>query len=196
VLLAANGPIVVAAAHFGGGGGMRAAPPPAAHFGGGRMVAPPPAGHYIGPPPGGFGGRPILAPPAARGGVYVGPGGVRSWGYGGRGWNGYLVVGGLRPYYGFGVGYWGGPWFYPPYYSDWVYAWGPAYYPTRPSTDVLTLGLPEGVLPPGARVSGFLYFKRATASRRGLLDLSWDAHDARTGAGLGTLHVPLVVVPR
>jgi hypothetical protein len=200
VLLAANGPVLLASAHFGGGGGVHAAP--AARMGGAgpRMVAPPPpagGGRMIGPPPaGGFGGpgRPILAPQGVHGGLWMGGG--RHWGYGGRAWNGYLVVGGLRPYYGFGVGYWGGPWFYPPYYNDWVFAWGPAYYPSRPSTDVLTLGLPEGVLPPGARVSGFLYFKRATGSRNGSLDLSWDAHDARTGAPLGSIHVPLAVVPR
>jgi hypothetical protein len=202
VLLAANGPMLVAA-HFGGGGGAHFSG--GAHFGGGmhygggvRAVSPPSGVHYGAPPPAHvFGpgvGRPILPPP--RGG-FVGPGVHRyGWGYYGGGWNGYLVVGGLRPYYGWGVGYWGGPWFYPPYYTDWVFGWGPAYYPARPSTEVLSLGLPEGVLPPGARVSGFLYFKRATGTHQGELDLSWDAHDARTGAALGTLHVPLEVIQR
>ena len=122
--------------------------------------------------------------------------GGSGWGYGGGGWNGYLVHGGLRRYYGLGVGYWGGPWFYPPYYGDWVFFWGPAYYPARPSMEVLESGLPEGVLPPGARVSGFLYFKRATGAHQGALDLSWDVHDARSGASLGSLHVPLEVVHR
>jgi hypothetical protein len=204
-LLAANGPVLLAAARFGGGGhfggGYHMSAPPAAAVGGGVHVGPPPAGRFgpgVPPPAHLYGpgmGRPILAPP--RGGVIVGPG-VRGygWGYGGGRWNGYLVVGGLRPYYGWGVGYWGGPWFYPPYYSDWVYAWGPGYYPARPSTDVLSLGLPEGVLPPGARVSGFLYFKRATGAHQGALELSWDAHDARTGAALGALQVPLEVVRR
>ena len=46
-----------------------------------------------------------------------------------------------------GIGYWGGPWFYPPYYGDWVTYWGPSYYPARPSTEVLAdTGLP-GPLP-------------------------------------------------
>jgi hypothetical protein len=193
VLLASNGPILLASGRFGGGGGGRVSAPPA-HFGGGARMVAPPSGRMIGPGPGL--GHPILAPPGVRGGMYIGPS-VRHWGYGGRGWNGYLVAGGLRPYYGFGVGYWGGPWWaFGPYYSAWVYPWGPDYYPARPTTDVLTLGLPEGVLPPGAHVSGFLYFKRATAAQRGGLDLSWDMHDARTGASLGTLHVPLAVVPR
>jgi len=194
VLLAANGPMVVAA-NFGvraASPGMRVGPPPA-YMSAPRMVAPPPAVRYGGP-----GMR--IGPPPARGGVVVGAPGVRrpgyGWGYYGGGWNNYLVVGGLRPYYGFGVGYWGGPWIYPPYYSDWVFWWGPSYYPARPSTEVLTLGLPEGVLPPGARVSGFLYFKRATAAHQGVLDLSWEVHDARSGASLGSLHVPLEVVHR
>ena len=198
VLLAANGPMVVAVnsfhaaggAHFGGGG----------HVGGGRVVAPPPMRSG-----GGYGGRAILPAPGGRmhmrGGVVVGPPGVHrpggyGWGYSGGGWNGYRVYGGLRGYYGWGVGYWGGPWFYPPYYNDWVFFWGPSYYPARPSTEVLELGLPEGVLPAGARVSGFLYFKRATGAHQGALDLSWDVHDARSGASLGSLHVPLEVVHR
>lgn len=189
VLLAMNGPLIVASNY---GGAHVAAPrggfgrAPAA-----RIAAPPairgPGPRYIGPPLRG------------RGGVIVGPPRVHrswGWGYGGGGWNGYLVVGGLRPYYGWGVGYWGGPWIYPPYYNDWVFMWGPAYYPAQPSQDVLALGLPEGVLPPGGRVQGFLYFKRATGSHQGALDLSWDVHDARNGASLGSLHVPLEVVHR
>jgi hypothetical protein len=189
VLYASNGPIVLASNHSGfhGGGGFHGG------FSGGRTVAPPPAVRS-----GGGGGR-VIGPPA-RGGVIVGaPGGRRyggGWGYGGGRWNGYLVHGGLRPYYGFGIGYWGGPWLYPPYYADWVFFWGPSYYPARPSTEVLEYGLPEGVLPAGARVSGFLYFKRATAAHQGALDLSWDVHDARSGASLGSLHVPLEVVHR
>jgi len=196
VLLAANGPLVVAVnwghaggAHFGGGGHYGGA-----HYGGGRVITAPPSR--------GYGGHAIIpAPGRVRGGVIVGPPGVHrpgvgGWGYVGGGWSGYRVHAGLRPYYGWGVGYWGGPWIYPPYYRDWVFFWGPSYYPARPSTEVLELGLPEGVLPPGARVSGFLYFKRATGSHQGALDLSWDVHDAQSGASLGSLHVPLEVVHR
>lgn len=182
VLLAANGPMVVAA-HWGSHTAVRIAPPPPmARV---PMRVGPPAGVRIGPPP------------RARGGIIIGAPAVRRhWGYGSHGWNGFLVSGGLRPYYGWGVGYWGGPWIYPPYYNDWVLMWGPAYYPAQPSADVLALGLPEGVLPPGARVSGFLYFKRATGAHQGALDLGWEIHDARTGSSLGSLHVPLEVVHR
>ena len=57
-------------------------------------------------------------------------------------------------------------------------------------------GCPRASCPPGARVSGFLYFKRATGARQSALDLSWDVRDARSGASLGSLHVPLEVVHR
>jgi hypothetical protein len=199
VLLASNGPLVVASNTTRIGGGFHVGG--GAHWGGGRVVGPPPARGY-------GGGRAIIPAPRGgvlrggglRGGVIVGPPGARrpggGWGYYGGGWSGYRVHGGLRPYYGWGVGYWGGPWFYPPYYGDWVFYWGPAYYPARPSIEVLESGLPEGVLPPGARVSGFLYFKRATGANQGALDLSWDIRDAQTGASLGSLHVPLEVVHR
>ncbi|HEY2744563.1 MAG TPA: hypothetical protein VGL86_08065 [Polyangia bacterium] len=190
-LLASNGPIVLASSsgghsggggHFGGGG---------AHFGGGA--------HWSGGARGGFGGRAIIRPPSGPRGVVIAPGARHpgyGWGYGAGGWSNYRVIGGLRHYYGPGVGYWGGPWIYPPYYRDWVFFWGPAYYPARPSMEVLEQGLPEGVLPPGGRVSGFLYFKRATGAHQTALDLSWEMHDAQTGASLGSLHVPLEVVPR
>jgi hypothetical protein len=181
---AASSERAVLLASFHGGGGVHVAAPAGGRaFGGGGMHVAPPAGVR------GFGA------PGARG-VYVGPPGGHRWGYGGGRWGGYLVAGGLRPYYGWGVGYWGGPWVYPPWYYDWVVTWGPAYYPAQPSPDVLSLGLPEGVLPPGAHVSGFLYFKRATGSRQGALDLSWDVHDARSGAPLAQVHVPLEVVHR
>lgn len=190
VLLAANGPLVVAvnSGHSGGGG----------HAGGGVH-----GGGFHGGAGfhGGYGGRGIIAAPRGRSGVVIGPPGVHrpggyGWGYRHGGWAGYRVWGGLRPYYGWGVGYWGGPWMYPPYYNDWVFMWGPSYYPAQPSTQVLELGLPEGVLAPGGRVSGFLYFKRAVGAQKGALDLSWDVHDAQSGAALGSLHVPLEVVHR
>jgi hypothetical protein len=192
VLLAANGPMVVAMGmRGGGGGGVRVGSP-------GGMRGGVSGGAHFGPPAGYRGG--YIGPHGAyHGGAFIGPpGGYRAggWGYRGGGWNNYLVAGGLRHYYGWGVGYWGGPWIYPPYYYDWVFLWGPSYYPTQPSQDVLQLGLPEGVMPAGARVSGFLYFKRATSAHQGALELSWDVHDAQSGASLGSLHVPLEVVHR
>ena len=120
--------------------------------------------------------------------------GARGYGWRGGGWRGYRPIGGMRGWYGGGIGYWGGPWALLPYYYDWVIGWYP-YYRASPSQDVLELGLPEGVLPPGARVSGFLYFKRAT-QHQGALELSWEMHEATNGAPLGSLRLPLEIVAR
>jgi hypothetical protein len=114
-------------------------------------------------------------------------------GYGGGG--GFFISPGLRGYFGPGFFYWDYPFIRPPYYWDWVFWWGPAYYPSaRPSADVLDNALPEGVLPPNSRISGFLYFKKATGGTQRNLDLSWELVDARTSNSLGSLHVPLEVV--
>lgn len=74
---------------------------------------------------------------------------------------------------------WQGVVYYPPNYGVYVYSWGPAYYPAPPSADVQRLGLPEGVVKPGGRVSGFLYFHRASQAAHRLM-LTWHA---RTPAG-------------
>jgi len=65
------------------------------------------------------------------------------------------------PYYGPHA-----PWWYADPYS-YPYAW-----PRPAARDVLTLGLRDGRLLPGASVHGFLYFQQATA-RGNLLTLSW-----------------------
>lgn len=132
-------------------------------------------------------------------GIVVGaPFGRRHGGYwAGAPYGGFRFYGGLRGFYGPGVLYWGGPLFYPPWYDDWVIGWGAVFYAwPRPSYDVLSNGLPEGVLEPGAQVSGFLYFKRATRPDVHRLDLGWEMYDARTGRALGSDHVPLRVVAR
>jgi hypothetical protein len=136
----------------------------------------------------------------SRSGVTVGPPSGRR-GYGtigshGGGWSGYYVGPGARGWYGAGWNFWGGPFLYPPWYSRFVFFWGPGYYPSeRPSRDVIDAALPEGVLAPGGRVNGYLYFQKATdRSRR--LDISWEARDARTQVFVGAVHVPLEVVER
>lgn len=81
---------------------------------------------------------------------------------------------------------WHGPW-WP--YSSWPYRpwypFGPYHYPPDPFSydypyrssratgyDILTLGLREGRVLPGARVQGFLYFQQAT-QQGNLLTLIW-----------------------
>jgi hypothetical protein len=161
---------------------------------GGGVSAPPARGSG-----GGGGGRAFFAPRSYNGrGVIVGPPPARRYGYGsgGLGWGGgFFISPGLRGWYGPGYAYWDYPFIRPPYYWDWVYWWGPGYYPSaRPSADVLGNALPEGVLPPNSRIAGFLYFKKATGQPRRDLDLSWELREARNSNDLGSLHVPLVVV--
>jgi hypothetical protein len=79
------------------------------------------------------------------------------------------------PWYPYRSRYWAPYWgpYYGPY-GPWGY-WGPyyPYYWARPfPQDVLTLGLREGSLLPGAGLQGFLYFQRATA-RGNALTVSW-----------------------
>jgi hypothetical protein len=152
-----------------GGGGFRG--------GGVRYVA----------PRRGYGGARIGAPPGFRRGY-----GYR-YGAGYGGFRGYSPYGHYRGWYGPHVRYWGAPWFAPPGYATWVWAWSPTYYPAeQPPDDVLALGLPEGVLQPGGRASGYVYFQRAT-DRSSRLLLTWQGADGNTGAPLGTAPLPLEV---
>jgi uncharacterized protein YceK len=88
------------------------------------------------------------------------------------------------------------PWLYPfldpPFYGDHVVVWSDTRSP--PSEDVLRLGLPEGVVKPGGRISGFIYFQNA-GQRSNHLRLSWTAHTPQ-GKKLATLDLPFNVVPR
>ncbi len=116
------------------------------------------------------------------------------YGYAPRWGQGFYIAGGLRGYYGPGLTYWGGPWLYPPGYAE--YGWAASGVRYGPSSDVLELALPEGVLSAGARVNGFLYFRKATAAQVRSLMLTWEPHDARSGASLGTAQIALEVVRR
>jgi hypothetical protein len=105
---------------------------------------------------------------------------------------GILIAGPWYPYPG---RYWGpyyGPYYWP--YGPWGY-WAP-YYPSywpRPfPQDVVTLGLREGPLLPGASLQGFLYFQRATA-RGNFLTVSWIPR-LSGGTALPTLSTQLRIV--
>ncbi len=71
------------------------------------------------------------------------------------------------------------------YYGPFVDRWDERYYPESPSYDVIRLGLAEGMLKTGERVSGFIYFQNAT-NNPARLQLTWTAHspDGRTVASL------------
>jgi uncharacterized protein YceK len=89
------------------------------------------------------------------------------------------------------------PWIYPfvvpPFYGDHVVVWSETA-ARKPSEDVLRLGLPEGVIKPGGRITGFLYFQNA-GQRADHLRLSWAAHTP-DGKQVAALDVPFSVIPR
>jgi hypothetical protein len=99
------------------------------------------------------------------------------------------------PWYPYRTRYWGpyyGPYYGP--YGPWGY-WDPyyPYYWPRPyPQDVLTLGLREGPLLPGASLRGFVYFQRATA-RGNMLTVSWTPHLA-DGTALPALSTQFHIV--
>jgi hypothetical protein len=87
------------------------------------------------------------------------------------------------------------PFFYGPYpywWGPYVYSWDYGYYPDAPSADILRLGLPQGELLPGARVSGFIYFQHA-ARQPGRLDLTWNARGT-DGRAIASVTAPMRVV--
>lgn len=101
------------------------------------------------------GGVPLSSP------LLAGPGPWWPYGYGPyRGWYSYYAY----PYYGYPYY---GPFYPDPFYHDYPY------WRSRPTGyDILTLGLREGRVLPGARVQGFLYFQQATQQGT-LLTLTW-----------------------
>jgi hypothetical protein len=57
---------------------------------------------------------------------------------------------------------------------------------------MLSQALPEGVLQPGGRVAGFLYFHRIRQSD-GRVTFAEDVIDANTRERIATLRIPLLV---
>jgi hypothetical protein len=62
--------------------------------------------------------------------------------------------------------------YYGPFYPDPFYYDSPSWQSRSSGYDILTLGLREGRVLPGARVQGFLYFQQATG-KGSLLTLTW-----------------------
>ncbi len=96
-----------------------------------------------------------------------------------------------------------------PYLSRWyprflrydgAFAYDPTYYTpyvTRyrkvslPTVDMVQRALPEGVLSPGGRASGFVYFEPLDRDAR-TVTLAVDVIDARSGARLGVVRIPFL----
>lgn len=88
------------------------------------------------------------------------------------------------PYYGWGYGgpmYWGGGY----YWDGRSYAWSRA--------DAQRLSLQSGKLPPGTRMTGFLYFPRIDAQEGTALELQFTVRESAGGQVLGTAQLPLEI---
>lgn len=60
-----------------------------------------------------------------------------------------------------------------------------------PSVDMLQKALPEGVLDPGGRITGFVYFEELRDGAR--IDFTIRLFDAVTGESFGALELPFIV---
>lgn len=89
--------------------------------------------------------------------------------------------------WGFGLGF--------PFYGD-PFLYDDYYYPMQvriplPTGDMVAMALPEGVLEPGARSQGYVYFERTPRDVKEV-DLVVRLEHARTGETLGTIAIPFV----
>lgn len=99
----------------------------------------------------------------------------------------YFVAPWAARYYR-GVAPWYGPFPYDPvYYNRWYGAWPP----NLPNDEVLRHALPEGVLQPGGKVSGFLYFKDQPPGTA--LTFYAALVDGNSGEAFGTVAIPFTV---
>lgn len=84
-----------------------------------------------------------------------------------------------------------GDFVYDPLYYD-------TYVPTRvrvdlPTADMIRMALPEGVLDPGGRISGFLYFEDVEDLNIPQVEFTAALVDAESGDRFGTIAIPFVV---
>jgi hypothetical protein len=104
---------------------------------------------------------------------------------------------------GMGRGYWSrGPGWGSGWGSGWGWGggWAPGWYgppqvhvvESLPTWDMVRRALPEGTLPPGATITGFLYFPEVSAHER-RVTLQARLVDARTGDAFDVLEVPFDV---
>jgi hypothetical protein len=103
-------------------------------------------------------------------------------------WRGFVVPSRYHPFYSgyYGLDPYWGPWAYDDWYFGRYYTQWPVTLPTR---DMLERALPEGVLRPGGRVSGFVYFQNVPDPIDRVV-FKADLVDAETGEQFGTIEIP------
>jgi hypothetical protein len=103
-------------------------------------------------------------------------------------YSGFLVAPFYRPFYP-GVPVWAAsPWRYDPYFYNRTWAEWPIELPTR---DMREKAIPAGVLQPGGRVSGFLYFPKLPAETTAVT-FKQSLVDSSTQKSLAEVAVPFV----
>ncbi len=96
----------------------------------------------------------------------------------------------LRGYYPM-LGIYSGPFaFSDGYYGTYLPVWSGYRRIELPTEDMLERALPEGVVEPGGRVGGFLYFQRIKGA--GPFTFNADLVDARSGERFGGIVIPFV----
>jgi hypothetical protein len=136
------------------------------------------------------GGRPLPASRAAVAGWTGARPPVRT--AGGPWWpHSYWPYRTWRPFYPYYYPYYF-PYYYPYYPYPYSYPYYPYGWPPGTGYDLLTRGLREGRVLPGARVQGFLYLQQAT-QKGNLLTLSWMPVTA-DGTPLATLSTEFRIV--
>lgn len=103
-------------------------------------------------------------------------------------YSGFYLAPWYSPYYP-NLRAWSHPWAFSPFYYDTYY---PRWTVKLPTPDMLEMAIPEGVIEPGGRVSGFLYFPDI-AARVERVTFSAELMQGREGQRLGALEVPFVV---
>ena len=73
------------------------------------------------------------------------------------------------------------------------YPWPPSRRLPLPTRDMVERALPEGIVEPGARTTGFAFFDRATQAKGAPLEFTMDLVDANTNERFAQVRIPFVV---
>lgn len=89
-----------------------------------------------------------------------------------------------------GIDAWTSPFDYDPYYYD---SYAADWSVQLPTQDMIERALPEGVIDPGGKVSGFVYFEHFVADGVDRVRFVYDVHNARSGEQSATVTIPFIV---
>jgi len=103
-------------------------------------------------------------------------------------YQGFFIAPGYGPFYDWDFHEWDGPFSLDSgYYSTYYPMWGAS----LPTQGMRAEAIPEGVLAPNGRLSGFLYFQKI-GKHAGTVTLTFDLVNAKTGKSIGKVDLPFV----